>query len=370
MIITKKNYSFKKHNQSNFILKKAITIIIILCFFTIYSFPLNKFKLKIKPFKENKNKALTNFSDFNKLLFSEKRNLLGFITKNAGKNITLVKSIYLGKKYRFGNQLIIIYKTIFYCQILGCKKIFLESNYNWYIRNKIINKKYKMIIESKNIKNINKYDIIIDKTHNFFYYSKYIKPTFRINLLRKELIKNLKKISISHKDLFIYIRSGDIFIKPHPLYRQPPLCFYKNVIVNYLFKNIYLISENKNNPVINELLKEYPNIIYNFNSLKNDISYLVNAYNIIGGASSTFLHRMMELNNNLHFLWTFGFKSYPFSQKLKFKITNFYNIHEMKIFLMYASNYYIHKMLIWKNTQEQRDLMINEICPNPFVLIN
>ena len=109
-----------------------------MCFLKVYFFTLNKFKLKIKPFIGNKNKTLTKFSDFNKLFLFEKRNLLDLITKNVGKNITLVKSIYLGQKFRFGNQMIIIYKAIFYCQILGCKKIFLENNYNWYIRNKII----------------------------------------------------------------------------------------------------------------------------------------------------------------------------------------------------------------------------------------
>ena len=53
------------------------------------------------------------------------------------------------------------------------QKNFFENNYIWYINNKIINKKYKIIIQAKHKNNINKYDIIIDKTHNFFYYSNY-----------------------------------------------------------------------------------------------------------------------------------------------------------------------------------------------------
>ena len=369
MIISNKNYLFKKHKQSYFFLKKIILIIIILKFLKIYNKNLNIFELKFKPIKKINNTIL-NSSDIHNLFLLEKKNLLDFITKNVGKNITVVKSIFLGQDFRFGNQLIIIYKTIFYCQILGCKKIFLENNYNWYIKNKIINKKYKMIIEPKNKKYINKYRTIIDKTDNIYYYLKYVKPKYRINLLRKEILKNLKIISIKQNDLFIYIRSGDIFIKPHPLYKQPPLCFYNKVIDNYIFEKIYLISENKNNPVINQLLKDYKNIIFNYNSLKIDISYLVNAYNIIGGASSTFLPRMMELNKKLHFLWTFEYKSYPLSENIKFKISSLYNIHVIKIFLMYSSNNYIQKMLIWKNTKEQRDLMINDNCPNPFVLIN
>lgn len=57
-----------------------------------------------------------------------------------------------------------------------------------------------MIIQPKNKNNINNYDTIIDKTENFFYYSNYLKPKFKINLLRKELMKNIKKISVMHID--------------------------------------------------------------------------------------------------------------------------------------------------------------------------
>ena len=278
--------------------------------------------------------------------------------------MTVVKSIFLGQKKCFGNQLIMIYKTTFYCQILGCKKIILDKKYNWFLKNKIINKKYKMIIEIDNIININKYHTIIDKTSNFFYYSQYLNPSLRIDLFRGEIMKNLLKITINNKDLFIYIRSGDIFINPHPYYSQPPLCFYKKVLGYFSFNNIYLIAVNKNNPVINEILINYPNIIYNFNSLKIDISYLVNAYNIVGGGLSTFFSNILELNKNIHILWFFKFKSYRYNQNQKFKIKIFYNIYQLQRFILYSSKKYLKKMNPWKNTKEQRDLMISDNCPN------
>ena len=183
-------------------------------------------------------------------------------------------------------------------------------------------------------------------------------------------MKNIPKILISHNNLFIYIRSGDIFIKPHPVYKQPPLCFYKKVLDYFSFNKIYLIAVNKNNPVIEKLFKDYPNIIYNTNSLKIDISYIINAYNIVGGAISTFLSRMIELNNNIYFLWTFKFKRYSFKKFLNFEIINFYSINKIKIFLLFASSKYIQEMAIWKNTKEQRYLMINDNCINPFVLVS
>ena len=323
-------------------------------------------KIIINPFIENLNNTLIKFPDFDKLILLEKKNLIELISIHTGKNLTFIKSIFLQQNFPFGNQLIIIYKTIFYCQILGCKKIFLDKNNMWYIKNLIINKKYKMIIKSKNRNSINYFNSIIDRTTNFFGYSKYISPVFRVDLFKKEIIKNLPKIEINYYDLFIYIRSGDIFINPNPHYKQPPLCFYKKVLDNSKFNKIYLIAENKNNPVINELLKDYPNIIYNYNPIKIDISYLINAYNMVGGSISTFLERIIELNNNLLFLWTFRFNIIPFNIFYNYKVNN----NKIKIFLLYESNDYIQKMTFWNNTQIQRDLMIKTNCKNPFILFN
>lgn len=375
MIIIEKNIFYKNKIINCTFYKILFLLIFILYILKYYERLIKKFELKnnliIKRLKEknNNNNKLIKFLDFNKLILLERKKLIEYISKTVDKNISIVKSIFLGKKFQFGNQLITIYKTIFYCQILECRKIILDKNLYWFLKNKIINKKYRMAIQIKNRNEINKYDTFIDKTDNFFFYNKYIEPKFRINLLRKEIIKNLPKIQINYNDLYIYIRSGDIFVKPYTGYRQPPFCFYKNVLNNYEFKHVYLIAVDKNNPVINKLLKNFPNIIYNFNSLKIDISYLVYAYNIVGGASSTFLSNIIKLNNNLYFLWTFKYKSYSYNHYLKFNIISFYNINKIKIFLMYASNNYTKIMSIWKNTIVQRDLMINDNCPNPFVLI-
>ena len=67
---------------------------------------------------------------------------------------------------------------------------------------------------------------------------------------------------ISKKDLYIHLRSGDIYKKnAHGKYSQPPLCFYSNILNNFNFGNIYLISNDNNNPIINRLTKKYNNII-------------------------------------------------------------------------------------------------------------
>lgn len=130
----------------------------------------------------------------------------------------------------------------------------MEKNYNWFIRKKIIIKKDRLSIEKKYKNDIIKDVTIIDKTTNFFYYSKYMKAEYRFDLIKKEIINNLPKVAVNSNQLYIYIRSGDIFIHPNKLYKQPPYCFYKKILDNYIFKKIYLITENFNNPVINEIL--------------------------------------------------------------------------------------------------------------------
>ena len=112
---------------------------------------------------------------------------------------------YLIQKLHFRNQLILIYKVNFYCQILRCQKIILEKHHNWFIKNTIINKKFKMKIEIAEENNIKEFGTLIDGTSNFFYYSKYKQPVYRVDLLKDEIFKNLPQVSIDINDLYIYI---------------------------------------------------------------------------------------------------------------------------------------------------------------------
>lgn len=88
-------------------------------------------------------------------------------------------------------------------------------------------------------------------------------------------------------DIGIHIRSGDIFRSinsTHRLYLQPPLYFYKKIINDNINKNIVIVFENKNNPVINELIKEYTtynNIKFQSSDLKTDIITLANCRKLV-----------------------------------------------------------------------------------------
>ena len=143
----------------------------------------------------------------------ERNNLLGLLSKSIGEKITKVKYIYLGKKIRFGNQILLIDKAISSCEILGCKKIILNKQNNWFIKKKIPHKKYKMSFEIKNESNIEYSNVIIDKTKFFFYYHfKYFKKEHKLELIRNEIINNLPKFSILIKMIFLFILEVAIYL--------------------------------------------------------------------------------------------------------------------------------------------------------------
>lgn len=311
-------------------------------------------KLKNKPKNQNNN-----------LIFEERNNFLNFISNISGFNITFVDTIFLTQNFRFGNLLIILNKLLFYCEIIKCKKILLDKNYSWFIRNKIYYSEYNITIEIGDPKNYLNKDTIFDISDNFLYYFSSIKPEFRLNIIKNEIINNLPLVEIKPNDLYIYIRSGDIFKIYNPFYSQPPLCFYRNIINNNTFINIYIISQDKLNPVINRLIEEYPNIIFHLNPIQIDIAYLINAYNIVGGIS-TFINVLIRLNDNLKFFWEYNIDS------IKAKIIHFHHsfykpFKNITYFRMEPSSKYKIEMSKWNHTEYQLDLMLNEKCSNNFI---
>ena len=192
----------------------------------------------------------------------------------------------------------------------------------------------------------------------------------RFYVFRNEILNNLPKVKISFDELYIYIRGGDIFRyinKTSGDYVQPPLCFYKAILNQFIFRKVTIISEDTSNPVIQILLNEYSYIKYNKNNLKLDISYLGNSYNIIS-ATSSFIVSIIKLNQNLKFLWEYDF----------YKLSERY-IHLHQSVYTFSFNYNIYKMNVsekykkliypFHNSENQRKLMIEEKCNNKFDLI-
>jgi hypothetical protein len=96
------------------------------------------------------------------------------------------------------------------------------------------------------------------------------------------IISNIAIYTAYPNDLFINIISGDIFIKSiHPNYSQPPLCFYQKIINENKYNNIILLFNGHENPCVDVFLKLCPNIKYIHGSVNNDISVIINCYNLV-----------------------------------------------------------------------------------------
>lgn len=386
----KKPLYHKPRKVHYFILYSKIFLLILFIFFglkTLIFQNLNKIRpndfidnylihipSKYEKYKKEERKRLVKFLSLeilrknNKHMFylELKSQLLKEFAKYGKKKIKEINSIFLTELVNFGNTMQILNNLIYYCEILECKNIFLSLNNNWFIKNKI--NVGQINIDIKHNSEINCSDIKIlcfSLWSQFCLYPIVVKPELRINYIKDEIHKNLPKIKINQEDLYIFIRSGDIFENcNNPYFSQPPLCFYLKIIENFKFKNIHLISKTNNNPVINKLLSKFPNIIFKDNNLKEDLAYLVNAYNLVG-ATSSMLHASLIFNDNLKNYWEYNI--YRYSEKyahLHFDIYEYPN--KFKIYRMNPSENYKNEFFVWKRTSEQLKLMIEEKCPNSF----
>jgi hypothetical protein len=285
-------------------------------------------------------------------------------TKNAKFNITSINEIFLSSKCKFGNCILYLNNYISICKIIGCKTIFLDKQIFWFIKNDIfINNNILIKVGKRN--QLNKYLNCKIIYENIFS----IKLEINIIFLRNEIIRNLPKVNLSDKDLFIHFRSGDIFqykkiVNEH---LEPPLCFYKNLLYYFKFNNIYIISLDKRNPVINKLINYYPNIIFNKNNLQYDISILLNAYNLVSSCSS-FFTGVLQLNYNIKTLWEYN--SYNMRAK---NIAFHYDLYKypyrnFTIYRMEPSKLYKNIIYFWKNNRRQNKLLIKDKCNSNFAI--
>lgn len=173
--------------------------------------------------------------------FIEKEKQAIFNLFYYGKNtsLTSIDNIFYKCDFKFGNMLVNLNKLIFYCEIIGCKSIVLDKNNFWFIKNKIYIPQINISIET-GVYNNSLY--LFDNSMDLFYSLYIFRHEIRINFLRKEIISNLPKINPSKENLYIHIRSGDIFspFSINKFYSQPPFCFYKTILnILQFFKNFF-----------------------------------------------------------------------------------------------------------------------------------
>lgn len=202
------------------------------------------------------------------------------------------------------------------------------------------------LISNNNVKSLTAQTdfFYIDKIKNIDYKCFELNHEKTLEILREIFIYPKLHLRLNDNDLVIHIRSGDIFIKPHPIYISSPYSYYENILKNNTFENVYLISENKLNPVIDKLLTNFPNITFKIQTLEQDISMILEAKNIVMDFG-TFVPEIVQLSNNI-------INFYTSVQTDIYKYRNNINIININL------EEYRKKMSPWKNTKEQIKYML------------
>ena len=175
-------------------------------------------------------------------------------------------------------------------------------------------------------------------THNFFNISVICAETkinadaFKKNhpkVIQKlrECIKLPEPTKSASNDLYIHMRSGDIFHKPgwkwSNFYIPPPLIYYNNAITERSWREIYIICEDAKNPCLSALLNKYPQIKWRQQSLVEDIKLILGARNIVYGGG-TFIPSLLEFNRSVQLIYRVDYSLIPVSPAILYRIYNSY----------------------------------------------
>jgi len=329
-------------------------------YFTTFEKSFDKYRNETELTEEYKNKF--------------KQDILNGYSKIFKKNYTKIDIIIYNNKFNFGNALFVINNLIYYCELLGCKKIYLTKEY-WFVKRPIYDKELNITISPLDIDTWDENTTInIDSKLTFdqivhFFNDNFI--PFRNYILKNELYSNVKLIETNIEDLYINIRSGkdvfDIHGYSPSSYIQPPLCFYQTIIEMFNFSNIYIISNGKENPVVDELLKAYNNTKYFHGTVEEDTAIILSAKNLVLPCSS-FTVELVKLSDSIQNLFEFNIID-------KQDIINWHyqdrHLRPLKFnrFIMNPTEEYIKVMKPWRKEPNQFSQMINEKCNKKFTII-
>ena len=135
------------------------------------------------------------------------------------RNITFVDTLVLTHDWNFGNRIISLNNAIYYCETLKCKEILISRRF-LFIKNPIYYEKFNMTIKVKSNSDCSKIEtacigqpLLYDLRYNNTI------PGHRFFVFQEEFLKNVPKYETNENDLYIHIRSGDIFYNClHPVY--------------------------------------------------------------------------------------------------------------------------------------------------------
>lgn len=263
-------------------------------------------------------------------------------------------SVYIEKVGRLGNNILQLSNTIYLSEVMNISTIYIAKGFCMIKKPFITSKGIKVIP----VKKIPKGTLVMHREVFGLKLDRYI-PERRMYEFSDKILKNIPHVHLSNNDLIIHIRGSDIFNKiPNPYYGQPPLCFYESIINRWKFRKIYILSQDKKNPVIMPLIKKYHANFVKTN-LKKTIGYILNSKNLVL-SFGTFVPSLLKLvpDDYERRIFRYG-NSFVYQTDIwnKFYFTNISNFYRKNIL---SNN--------WNNTKEQREIMIDEKCGDEWMI--
>ena len=215
-----------------------------------------------------------------------------------------VDGFYLIPFARFGNNVYQFIRSLTYSDLFGYKRLIIPYNFLFFKRNFDVN---GISVEIANN----------DTDYSKFLFGHYYHPAYNaktelsfkyFDYFRDEFLRSFPNMSLDPNDLYMHLRSGDIYFQDdHPNYGQPPINFYFDVMKYKKWNNIYLLSDGFN-PMYNLLINSGA-IHYSNYSFYDVIAIAVNCYNLAFG-KTTFMISLSFLAKRFNNLFTFNLPTY------------------------------------------------------------
>ena len=264
---------------------------------------------------------------------------------------TTITKIYLRRYGRLGNNIVQIINTLILSEVLNITTIYVPRGFCMI--------KHPAVIKEKGIKVIPKNVIpkgVAVLCASMFMYRYYKTDPYEwTRLFAGEIVKSPPQVNVGEDELYIHIRSGDVYLtEPSSYYAQPPLCFYEGIIKKWGFRNIFILSQDTKNPVINPLREKYNAKLMTID-LPETIGYILSARNLVV-SFGTFVPSLLRLipDDPSKRIFRYGNRFWYCTDIWK------------KMIYLEPSKEYVDKLLSenWKNTKKQREMMMNETCGN------
>ena len=197
----------------------------------------------------------------------------------TGNNIVqIINCMYWSFKIKKDIDFIVLPKHVLLKTRIIYKRDSIENNDPCFKKNKM---NINNLIETNRSNNR-----VYTDANNYFYGKKLgfnLEPSQMRKIAQEYLTQNILNLNLNDKsigdnELYIHIRAGDIMRDKYFFLLPNPLSFYKRLINEQRWKKIHIIYENKDNPVIDELMK-LKNDKLNFQSLsiREDLNELLKA---------------------------------------------------------------------------------------------